>query len=192
MKIRHALTGIAAGALLFVGAGAADATTQSQAQVQVHAVAAGPTITTNFFLNSSGLCLDADTGTLHAKSTKVQLWTCNGQVQQLWVFHVAPGNPSAWVITNTGGDNKCLDADTGTINHNGTIVHLYPCDNNAVQQWYLEQDSNGNLYLQSAAAAASGKYLDAASERAGQNGDPVQLWAWNGGGASQRWSMITS
>jgi len=35
---------------------------------------------------------------------------------------------------------------------------------------------------------ASGRYLDAATEKAGQNGDPVQLWDPSPGG-SQRWQF---
>jgi len=147
--------------------------------------AVSPAFYTNtYWVTNGALCLDADTGTLHAKSTKVQLWSCNAGEQQHWVFHAVSGKPYVFTITNVGGDNKCLDADTGTINQNGTIVHLYPCDNWLGQQWYIWSPDGYQLHLQN---EASGRYLDAATEKAGQNGDPVQLWDWNGGRSSQTW-----
>lgn len=191
MKTRHALTGIAAGALLLVGAGGAAAQaagrTNAGGATELPQTIGSTTydISTYKFMND-GLCLDADTGTLHAKTTKVQLWSCNGQEQQHWVFHPVSGKPYVYTITNVGGDDKCLDADTGTIGHNGTIVHLYPCDNWIGQQWYISHpdEDQSILYLQN---KASSRFLDAASEKAGQNGDPVQLWEWNGGRISQAW-----
>jgi hypothetical protein len=186
MKAGHVLAGLAAGALLLVGAGAGGAEARTSGSTTKAAIAKSATGFDTYYFTNGALCLDADYGTLHDKSTKVQMWACNSTSHQHWVFHLVDAGLSTYTITNVGADNKCLDADSGTINHNGTIVHLYPCNNWEGQQWGIYPTSNADVYvLQN---EASGRYLDAATEKAGQNGDPVQLWDPSPGG-SQRWQF---
>ncbi|MFL6112423.1 MAG: RICIN domain-containing protein [Catenulispora sp.] len=193
--VAHAGAGAGAGAGTGANAGAAaNPTTRLVVASQPQSSTAQPRSFVSpafdadtYWLVSGLLCLDADYGTLHNKDTKVQMWACNAHEQQHWVFHAVSGKPYVYTITNVGGDNKCLDADTGTINRNGTIVHLWPCDSWVGQQWYIWSPDGYQLHLEN---EASGRYLDAATEKAGQNGDPVQLWDWNGGRASQTWQTL--
>jgi hypothetical protein len=72
----------------------------------------------------SGLCLDAANDSTHnptKNGDKVQLWTCNGSLQQQW--HAVVGNS---VIENAYG--LVLDAENdagGNPNQNGDAVQLW-------------------------------------------------------------------
>jgi hypothetical protein len=68
----------------------------------------------------NGKCLDADVNTMGANGTKVQLWDCNGSLQQQW--HVDPVGGVLQIRSAYSG--RCLDADVNTLSRNGTVVQL--------------------------------------------------------------------
>jgi hypothetical protein len=76
----------------------------------------------------SNRCLDADTGTIGSNGTKVQLWSCSGGFNQLWLRR------SDGSIIN-GWSGRCLDADLGTIGSDGTKVQLWDCWGGSNQKW---------------------------------------------------------
>jgi hypothetical protein len=78
--------------------------------------------------------------------------------------------------------SRCLDADTLTINGNGTKVQLWDCSGGSNQSWYFPGDGtirNG----------WSGRCLDADSSGGGGNGSRIQLWDCLGNG-NQAWTML--
>src|SRR4051794_12642768 len=66
----------------------------------------------------SGRCLDADLNTIGRNGAVVQLWDCNGQLQQQWIYR-----PDGTIRSAYGG--RCLDADLNTIWRTGTVVRLW-------------------------------------------------------------------
>ena len=91
----------------------------------------------------SGRCLDADLGTINQNGTKVQLWDCWGGDNQNWAWDTAvlPGNTAASGMFNQGSTiagSACrpvLDADLGTLAHNGTKIQLWECTAGYNQYW---------------------------------------------------------
>ncbi len=68
--------------------------------------------------------------------------------------------------------NRCLDADTNTINNNGGIVQLWNCNGQPQQAWYRGADHSIRLKY-------NGKCLDHDTTQ-NRNGGKVQLWDCNG------------
>jgi hypothetical protein len=111
----------------------------------------------------SGRCLDV-TGVSQTLGTAVQIWDCNGQVNQLW-HQTAAGELRVY------NDTRCLDASgQGTVN--GTKIVIWSCNGQANQQWRFNSDG-------SIAGVQSGRCLDV-SNVGTANGTPVQLWDCNG------------
>ncbi|MFD7660825.1 RICIN domain-containing protein [Actinosynnema sp. NPDC059797] len=77
-------------------------------------------------------CLDADSNN-GENGTRVQVWRCNGQPQQVWV---AEGGQ----LRNERFPGMCLDADTTTGGANGTRLQLWRCNGESQQQWRLLPD----------------------------------------------------
>jgi hypothetical protein len=117
----------------------------------------------------SGRCLDV-TGVSQTPGTQVQIWDCNGQVNQLWHQNAA-GELRVY------SDTRCLDASNqGTAN--GTRVVIFTCNGQANQQWRL--NANGSI-----TGVQSGRCLDV-SNAGTTNGTVVQLWDCNGQ-TNQQW-----
>jgi hypothetical protein len=81
---------------------------------------------------------------------------------------------------------KCLDADLGTINRDGTVVQLWNCISGNRNQWWYEDNYGSyarfwNVY--------SGRYLDADANNLGRNGTVVQLWDFIANNTNQWWSV---
>src|SRR3712207_1092322 len=68
----------------------------------------------------SARCLDADLGTISGDGTKVQLWDCHNDDNQLWDFE-----HSGLIRNHQSG--RCLDAELDDIAHNGAKVQLWNC-----------------------------------------------------------------
>jgi hypothetical protein len=81
--------------------------------------------------NSPTGCLDGGAG---LNGTPVPMVPCTGSLSQRWVWDVAGGTYR--IINQASG--RCLEADPGTIGHNGTIVQLWDCNGQAYQQWYFQ------------------------------------------------------
>jgi hypothetical protein len=77
-------------------------------------------------------CLDADNGTIGGNGTRVQMWDCNGWVNQQWLLF------GDHTIQNASS-RRCLDGDTRTLPANGTKVQLWDCNNGAHQAWFFFQ-----------------------------------------------------
>ncbi|WP_328461834.1 RICIN domain-containing protein [Streptomyces sp. NBC_00448] len=118
---------------------------------------------------ASGRCLD-DPGAVTAPGTKVDIWDCDGSVNQTWT------RERHGTLTVQG---MCLDAsDGGTAP--GTAVVLWTCTAGAAdQQWTLGPD--GTIRN-----TASGLCLDVTNAGTA-NGTPAELWTCNGGG-NQQWA----
>ncbi|MDA5286297.1 ricin-type beta-trefoil lectin domain protein [Streptomyces sp. NPDC054904] len=69
--------------------------------------------------------------------------------------------------------NRCLDADTNTINNNPARAQVWDCNRAANQRWVLH--GSGELKVD-----FNGKCLDADTNTINNNGAVVQLWNCNG------------
>jgi hypothetical protein len=98
------------------------------------------------------LCLDADTNTIRANGTVVQVWHCNGVPNQRWRFL------SNRTIQNVQS-GRCLDAFAPTANINGGKIVLWDCNGGPTQIW---QQRGGQFALTSEA----GKCLDNTAQTA--------------------------
>ncbi|WP_445548175.1 protein kinase domain-containing protein [Frankia sp. CiP1_Cm_nod1] len=133
----------------------------------------GITLHSNRF--GQGMCLDADINYQGVNGTRVQLWTCNGSVQQQWYYE---GDlHTGALIHSVKWPGMCLDADTNTIGSNGGKVQLWMCNGFAQQRWYYRNTAGANAY-QNGWGAPYGRCLDADSN-AGWDGTRVQLWECN-------------
>src|SRR6266540_2701085 len=126
------------------------------------------------------ICLDADNSTLGQNGTVVQVWECNGWLNQAWAFEPVPDQPGFYTIRNLGHD-KCLDADTGTIGRQGAVVQMWDCNGWKNQQWRQDFHNFRN--------AVSGQCLDVKRKIPNQppNGTVVDLWDCQENSAYQAW-----
>jgi ABC-type sugar transport system substrate-binding protein len=91
-------------------------------------------------------------------------------------------------VNITNPPPRCLDADTATINQNGTKVQLWDCWGGDNQKW---QVLPGNGVVHMIKNVQSGRCLDADTATMNQNGGKVQLWdCW--GGDNQQWGWDTA
>ncbi|GIM90039.1 poly(ethylene terephthalate) hydrolase family protein [Paractinoplanes toevensis] len=117
---------------------------------------------------ASGRCADI-TGYGTADGTRLQLYDCTGQWNQVWNY---TGNS---LVNPQSG--KCLN-----VGSDGTAVNLWNCNGAAGQKWTLS--GNGNLVN-----TGSGKCLDAIGQGTG-NGTGLQAYACVAGGqGNQQWSL---
>lgn len=127
----------------------------------------------------NGKCLDADAGNLNRNGTRIQLWDCNGSMQQNFVF---AGDGSIRSATN---QSYCLDADLATIGNYGTTVQLWQCNGQNQQKWKFNGAVAGPIV-----SMYNGWCLDADLNRINTNGTKVQLWGCNNT-AQQGWGPQT-
>jgi Ricin-type beta-trefoil lectin domain len=121
----------------------------------------------------SGRCLDV-TGVSQNLGTTVQIWDCNGQVNQFW-HQTAAGELRVY------NDTRCLDASNqGTAN--GTRIIIWSCNGQTNQQWRFNADG-------SITGVQSGRCLDVSGARTA-NGTAVQLWDCNGQ-TNQKWTLTS-
>ena len=120
--------------------------------------------------SQSGRCVDVP-GATTTNGTQVQLWDCNGQVNQRWTL------TSSRQLQVYG--NKCLDA-SGRGTANGTPVIIWDCHGQDNQQWNVNSDGT-------VTSVQSGLCLDA-SAFGTANGTRIQLWQCLNG-ANQKWTL---
>jgi hypothetical protein len=91
--------------------------------------------------NSDGdQCLDADSITLPANGTKVQMWGCNGWGNQNWWLGLDGYTSNGYPIVtfrNGGLSGPCLDGDSTRLPANGTKVQTWACNGWSNQDWVL-------------------------------------------------------
>ena len=129
----------------------------------------------------NGKCLDADANNLNVDGTRVQLWDCNGTVQQRWAMYSDGSIRSA-----TNGGRFCLDADTNTADRNGTVLQLWTCNREPQQRWIHPGDGSAEVR-----SDLNGRCIDADPAQAGRNGGRVYLWDCNGT-PQQGWGVTGS
>ncbi|MGO4428310.1 ricin-type beta-trefoil lectin domain protein, partial [Streptomyces sp. MCAF7] len=124
--------------------------------------------------SASGRCLDVK-GNVDTPGTTLDIWDCNGQVNQAFEF------TSAGELRTMNG-TRCVDAyDDRTAP--GAPVVIRSCDGRATQVW--RQNSDGSV-----TGVRSGFCLD--GNGAGTaNGTAVILWTCNGQ-SNQKWSSPTA
>ncbi|MER5268805.1 ThuA domain-containing protein [Actinosynnema sp. NPDC002837] len=115
---------------------------------------------------ASGKCVDVSGGNT-ADGTRLQLWTCNGGVNQRWTVNGS----------TLRALDKCMEV-SGTAN--AAAVRLWTCNGSGGQNWTA--GANGSLVN-----PQSGKCLDA---NGGSSADGTQLIIWScHGGTNQRWTL---
>ncbi|CAM4245109.1 RICIN domain-containing protein [Kibdelosporangium persicum] len=117
-------------------------------------------------------CLDADTGTLDANGTKVQLWDCHDGDNQWWHYDRDTGT------LRNDESGRCLDVDLA--DHR---IQLWDCHGGDNQRW---RDDPTGLALESDALDSC---LDVAHDSLRQNGAEIQVQECTDA-PSQQWSFI--
>ncbi|MGW4527779.1 RICIN domain-containing protein [Amycolatopsis sp. NPDC004378] len=153
-------------------------------QRSAHTMAAQTVDPGPYLLESAGFgrCWDADTNTIGANGTKMQLWDCNDTApnQAFWLSQ----NPEGYFRFQNYQSGRYLDADTNTIGRNGTKIQLWDFMPGGKNQWWtITQIPEGYLRIQTPASPA---YLTAEGQ-VGGNGTRLQLWGFIAGGKSQWW-----
>jgi hypothetical protein len=147
-----------------------------------------------------GMCLDAADapGDPHQDPTKdgdkVQMWQCNGAINQAWTFHETQTDPPRFYITNDAS-GLCLDmnianSDNSWTNFDGRTVQLWHCNGWPNQTWAQEVAGNGDALLQSIRDdGGTDDFIDAQNFggwNPGMNGDQLLVWGYNDG-STQSW-----
>jgi Ricin-type beta-trefoil lectin domain/Putative Ig domain len=120
-------------------------------------------------LNANAGCLD-DPSASRANGVKLQIWDCNGRIQQKWTL---PTGPMTSAIPQMCGD------DSGASTANGAKVQVWTCNGQKSQQWTAMLD--GTIRIQ-------GKCLDVVNYGTA-DGSKVQLWSCNGT-SNQLWFTL--
>jgi hypothetical protein len=118
----------------------------------------------------TGKCIDDRRGD-KANGTPVQVYSCNGGIQQSWTAY------SDGTIRIFG---KCMDI-ANSANTNGTKIQLVECHGSDAQKWQPDEGKLRNSMTQ--------KCLDAPST---SNGAQFQLWDCTGGGGQQWQQALVS
>jgi choline dehydrogenase-like flavoprotein len=119
-------------------------------------------------------CLDVVDGNF-ANGTPVQIWACNGNAQQKWVY-----TTGGFSTVKLAGTNFCLDA-TEANPADGTKLKIWTCiDRIPAQSWVFNGDKT--VALQSAA-----KCMDLTDGNKG-NGNRIQVWDCSSGNVNQQWT----
>lgn len=147
-----------------------------------------------------GMCLDAADapGDPNQDPTKdgdkVQMWHCNGAINQAWTFHLTQSDPPQFYITNDAS-GLCLDmnianSNSSWTNFDGRTVQLWHCNQWSNQIWAQEVAANGDALLQSLRdPGGTDNFMDAKNFggwNPGKDGDQILVWSYNDG-STQRW-----
>ena len=82
-------------------------------------------------VNEAGLCLDVHWDDHTNNGGNVQVWECNGQINQKWRYE---GSSNA--LVNGGG--LCLDVEWHFRRENGGNVQVWECNGQKNQRWHFE------------------------------------------------------
>ncbi|MGO9032081.1 RICIN domain-containing protein, partial [Mycobacterium sp.] len=123
---------------------------------------------------TSGRVLDADTGTIGADGTKVQLYgrQATGLKNRQWLILNAGGG--TFYIVNKHS-SRYLDADLATIGNDGTKVQLFGTSVPRLlnREWRLVDVGASRFEIHN---VQSGRVLDADTATLNEDGTKVQLW----------------
>ncbi len=123
--------------------------------------------------NGAGKCLDVDLEGLAENGGKIQIWECNGSVQQRWKID------QLGRLVNASG--KCLDIHAPDVKTDGGKVQIWDCADADQQKWTLNK--KGRLVNK------GGKCLDVHAPDAKTDGGKVQIWACVDA-VQQQWKWI--
>ncbi len=144
--------------------------------------ATGEIFSQNTQKSTQVICLDNNANSL-AAGNKVQIWTCTGDANQIWNLDdsTTPGE-----FTIQIGASHCLDSANST--QSGTVpVVLEPCvSGSPTQQWTV--GPNYSLVNVGASGLNSTSYCLDDNGFNTVNGQPMQLYACNGG-SNQSWRL---
>ncbi|MFT3775755.1 MAG: family 16 glycosylhydrolase [Minicystis sp.] len=168
-------------ALMFLAAcGVAGETAEDDADTRTDAVTSIPEGDYVLQAVHSGKCVDVSAaGT--ANGTRVQQWTCNGTVAQVWRFKAVDNG--IYEIENPHA-GKALDVrDVRT--DNGAPLQIWQFGNGANQHFLLDSKGNGEYVIR---ARHSWRVLDVDAWSTA-DGATIQQWDEHGGG-NQRFRLI--
>jgi hypothetical protein len=123
-------------------------------------------------------CLDADLNTIGGNGTRVQMWTCNGQRQQMWLIHDVDG----YRVFQNAYSLRVLEGV-------GTSAYLWQFDNSNYQKWVQWWDSLGvgwGFY----SSVAPNRSLDANPLQMWRDGATVRLADYGWGVQNQVWDLV--
>lgn len=123
---------------------------------------------------TSGRVLDADTATIGADGTKVQLYgrQSTGLLNRQWLILNAGGD-TFYIVNKQSG--RYLDADLTTIQTDGTKVQLFGTSVPRLlnREWRLVDVGASRFEIHN---VMSGRVLDADTATLNEDGTKVQLW----------------
>jgi hypothetical protein len=123
--------------------------------------------------SSTGRCLDAHGPTARVDGGRVQVWSCNGNPQQLWT---ALGNGT---VRNDAG--LCLAVHGPDLARNGGRVQVWSCNTSAQQRWTIDPSSK-------TVRVSSGLCLDAKDAEQFRDGGSVIVYGCHGK-PNQKWTF---
>jgi hypothetical protein len=136
-----------------------------------------PNADVHFVDRNAAKCLDiSSAGT--ADGTKIQQWTCNGTVAQVFQLKSIAGGAFNLVNPNSG---KCVDV-SGSGTADGTKIQIWDCNNTGAQSFRLTATDGDYATIVN---THSGKCLDV-NGVGSADGTPVYLHACDGG-TNQQW-----
>ena len=130
--------------------------------------------------NATGQRLD-DYLSSTASGNTIDIWQANGTGAQSWVFANAGVVPSGNYNLAVSYGPFCLTASAPS---SGALVNLQPCNGSSGQSWSVVP--SGSSYILHP-ASNPGLCLDVQGDGTG-NGNPVQVWACNGGN-NEEWAI---
>src|SRR5262249_9807458 len=113
-------------------------------------------------ISGVGKCLDLNFADLNKDGGKVQVWDCNGLIQQTWRFK------NGSLINGAG---KCLDVYAPELHTNSGRVQVFNCNGSIQKKWKVK---NGNLM------SGGGICLDVYRPEKYVDGAKVQVFNCNG------------
>jgi len=120
----------------------------------------------------SDKCLDVHAPAQWSNGARVQIWECNGQLQQQWKF--SEGS----IVTRAG---KCLDVHAPDQLKNGARIQVWDCNGSMQQRWHM-RGNEGDPKLPFKIISGAGKCLTVKGKEAYphyRNGDLVTVWDCN-------------
>jgi hypothetical protein len=124
--------------------------------------------------NGGGKCLDVAAEELTQNGGTVQIWECNGSIQQQWKID------GAGHLVNAGG--KCLDVNAPDLLTDGGKVQVWDCIDADQQKWTLSDE--GTL------VSEGGKCLDVNAPDINSDGGKVQIWECLDDVLQQQWKWV--
>jgi len=125
-------------------------------------------------------CLELSGGN-SAYGTAIDVWDCNGLVNQAWVWN---GDDLQIKLAGHNEPGMCLDLPGGQV-YSGNPLWIWGCNGKAEQQWEWDDNGDGSGTIRS---SLDWNYCVDVPGGDDSNGNHLWLWQCNGG-ASQKWAL---